>query len=340
MDTATAIQQLARAEARRIRPIIDAEELNELDAKVGRPIPAISVVRGPPSAERFKAIPLARDPHHDNADRLGFLVDFLNHGVLPLVDPEADVSGTYRFELHDSYTYLPNRSAYQDVFSFGRALDAHERRVALFPDPYHIAGFGQLLDHAQADAVPWADKEPVLFFAGTTTGDRDPLKNARIRACVWSLERPDIAVMRITKIAQMQAHAALRAQPQLANVLRQHVPVEEHWRYRYQVNIVGNTACWSRLPMVMSSRSVMVHVRHSDVTWYYPLIREGRHFVGADSVGGADLTRAHSYCKTYDRRCRAIVEEANALARDLFVPAAAAAYAAELLQECAYVGGR
>jgi hypothetical protein len=117
-----------------------------------------------------------------------------------------------------------------------------------------------------------------------------------------------------------------------------HAPLDTHFKYKYVLNVVGNTACWSRVPMILSTRSLMVHARHADVAWYYPLLREGRHYVAADSVNGPDLERALQFCKSYDRQCKDMVREANVLSRQLFSSAApAAAYAAELFTECAWL---
>ena len=342
MDTAQAIEYLARAEARRVRPITDDADLAELEARHGRPLSAVEVRRTQQQG-RLEAVAMPREPKHDNAPRLDFITDFFNKRVLPLVDPAAaaDVCGTWRIELHDAYSYLPDRGRYEEVLTFGRALDARERRVALIPDPYHMADFGGLVAAASADAVPWATKEPTLFFAGTTTGDRDPARNERIRACMWALDRRDVAKMYITNVAQMSSAAVVAAHPRFGEAVHAPFPVEAHFGYRYQVNLAGNTACWSRLPMVMATKSLLVHARDAcgDAMWYYPLLREGRHYVGADSAAGDDLLRAHAFCKTYDRQCRAMVDEANAFARDVFHSGAAASYLATLL-EAAGEGGR
>lgn len=341
MDQGQAIEYLARAEARRARPIRDADELAELEARHGRPLSAIEVrdVAGAGHA-RLEAVGLDREPRHDNAPRLPALVDFLNRRVLPMMDAEAKAAGrgTWRVELHDSYSYLPDRHRYEEALTFGRAPDALERRVALIPDPYHMSDFGGggLIDAALADPVAWERKEPKLFFAGTTTGDRDPAANARVRACVWSVGRPD-AKLWITKVAQMPMDRLLRAHPSVAEAMHAPVPLQEHFRYRYQVNIAGNTACWSRLPMLMATRSVVVHARDAygagDAMWYYPLVREGRHYVAADSPEGADLLRAKDWCAANDRRCQAIAEEARALAATLFRSGTAATYLAAFLAE-------
>jgi hypothetical protein len=342
MDTPTAISTIARNEARRIRPLLycDDRTLDELDADIGRRLPAFTIEKqGIGNRTRLVAVPLShRDPKHDNAPRLEHLCSFLNRSVLPIVDPEAGLRGTFRVELHDSYSYLKNCHKYSNVFSFGRGIDASERHVALLPDPYHMDSFGGLVDRASQDPIPWSSKQPKLFFAGTTTGSRDAAMNERLRACAWGTTRPDLADIHVTHVAQMSMDSISAAwSPGLAHsMMGPYAPLEKHFEYRYILNIVGNTACWSRVPMIMSTKSLMVHVRHSDATWYYPLLREDRHYVASESTNGPDIERALRFCRSYDRLCKDIVKEANVLARHLFSTSApAASYAAELLTECA-----
>lgn len=340
MDLATAISYVARAEGRRVRPIRDEDELNEMDAEIGRAVPVLDVTRDTLSG-RLVVRGRLRASEHDNAPRLPMMANWMQHAVLPMLDGEGrnDLVGSWRIELHDSYSYLHGRPAYREVLSFGRVPDAEERRVALLPDPYHIGDFGGLLYRARRGlVVPWSDRKPSLFFAGTTTGSRDPALNERIRACVWSLGRRDIATMYITNIAQMTYEAARAAWPELPQVLHRPVEVEEHFRWRYQVNLAGNTACWSRLPMIMSSGSLLVHARGGDAMWYYPLLREGEHYVAAETSDGRSLEQAHAWCSARDADCQRIAASAARLADDLFKPAVAASYAAELLLEASMCG--
>jgi hypothetical protein len=158
---------------------------------------------------------------------------------------------------------------------------------------------------------------------------------------MWSAGRREVSRMYITNVAQMRGEDVLAAHADFLEATHQPFSIEDHFRYRYQVNIVGNTACWSRLPMVLSSRCLAVHARtpHAadDAMWYYPLLREGRHYVAADSAEGPDLMKALQYCRSYDRQCRAMTDEANALSRDLFHSGTAAAYLAAFLEEAAYL---
>lgn len=343
MDLSGAIDYLARAEARRIRPITDEDELAELDLVSGRAVPVIKIQKNVLTG-RLQATGTLRHASHDNAPRLPFLVDWLDRSVLPLIDPmeAASVEGSWRIELHDSYSYLDkNAGGYREVLSFGRPVGACEQRVALFPDPYHIGSFGGMVDDARrGQEVRWESRAAKLFFAGTTTGNTNPLKNERISACLWSLRRRDISEFYLTNVAQINYKDACAVIPMLPQVMHKPFAIDQHFRYRYQVNIVGNTACWSRVPVLLSSGSLMVHVPHSDTMWYYPLLREREHYIATDShrFDGEAMKRTHQWCLANDKLCRHISVSAANLARGLFVPGTAAAYAAMLLQEAGSLG--
>lgn len=341
MDLSEAVSYIAQAEGRRVRPITDEAELDELDADVGHAVPVLDVKRDALTG-RLRVTGRLRAERHDNAPRLPMMAAWLEGAVLPMLgvgEGESDLVGAWRIELHDSYSYLNGRAGYREALSFGRAPESEQRRVALMPDPYHVGNFGGLLQRAcRGLVVPWEKREPTLFFAGTTTGDRNPARNERIRACVWSLGRRDISRMHITNIAQMTYQAACAAWPTLPEVMHRPFEVEEHFSWRYQVNIAGNTACWSRLPMVMASGSLLVHARGGDSMWYYPLIREREHYVASDSADGHALAAAHSWCRANDADCQRIASMAARLAGDLFEPAVAASYAAQLLLEAGSSG--
>ncbi len=136
--------------------------------------------------------------------------------------------------------------------------------------------------------------------------------------------------MRITQLVQMAPAAALASEPRLPLVLGPYAPLEEHFAYRYQVNLRGNTACWSRVPMVLASRSLLLDLRHDDACWYAPALREGTHYVGVDSLPGLEAARLRCEAEGH-AACEARVAAANRFAAEFLTGAAAAAYAAQLL---------
>jgi hypothetical protein len=324
-----AIVALARNEARCLRPhrYIEDDETSD----VHHTLPYIQVEKNGRSGAY--SVSGHAFSGHDNELRMPFLCEFLSQRVIPLIDPQVNVSGLYRIELHDSYSYLPMdthpRSMYDNCMVFSRNRNARENS-ALIPDPFHMSGFGGMLNHC--DTVPWKQKESKLFFAGTTTGDCDPLRNERVRACVWSLSHKNVCDFRLTKVAQMTPERLFRVVPEARALVKPYVLPRDHFRYRYQVNIVGNTACWSRLPMIMNSSCVMLNLRNDEIMWYYPLIMSGTHFVEAEDLG--DLLNLRKRLDTAPEECGRITTNANAFVRDfLSSPATAATYMANLLEE-------
>jgi hypothetical protein len=339
MDAADATAFVAHGEARRMRPITDSDELRDY-AERGLSLPYIDVGRD--AEGRLRATGHGH-AGHDNEGRMPFVCRFLETRVLPMVDPEVNVTGSYRIELHDSYSYLPRATTYENALTFARRRDARES-VALVPDPYHMADFGGLLaspDVAGSHASScWESKSPVMIFAGSTTGSRDPRLNARIAACVWSAASDHargIADFRITNVVQMSQERALADVPELSHVLRPFSPVREQLQHRFVVNIPGNTACWSRVPMVMSSASLMVDLRIGqeahDMMWYSPMMAPGTHFATAATL--EELPELHARLVGSPDRCKRMVANANEFAREYFRSSRAAAYLAHLLEAAA-----
>lgn len=330
MNTSDAIGYLARAEGRRIRPVRFEKGEGEEDQQCTPQVPWMSM-----DTDAMGRVRITGHGHagHDNEPRMQFMTDWLTQRVIPLVDPAVRplLRGRWNVELHDSYSYLPNAAAYRNCMSFARPAHADaSQSVAMIPDPYQIMDFGGIVGAAAQDSIPWAAKEPVLFFAGSTTGNRYPPLNARVQACIWSLDKPHDARFYITNVAQMSRIDLFSHLPRARQCISSPVSIPEHHKYRYQVNIVGNTACWSRVPMIMASQSLMVHLRHRDAMWYYPLLRDGTHFVGVDSLD--DMLPLKRSLEADPVRCTSIVRAANAFVQDTMMPHHADAYMAQLLE--------
>jgi len=336
MDVGEAVHHLAEGEARRVRPLARLEDLEPL-VEAGCALPYVHVRRdalGRLGADGFG------HHGHDNEGRMPYLCAWLQRCVLPFV--EGDATGIYRVELHDSYSYLPTAHMYDNALVFSRPRHARES-VALLPDPYQAEGYGGLVSASAADDIPWSRKQPTVFFAGTTTGNRDPAKNERIKACMWSLRHPqDQVFMRITSVAQMTVERCREAVPGFDAVMHPPFSVQHHFPYRYQLNIAGNTCCWSRVPMVMASGSLLLHLKtHPDMLWYYPLLREEEHYVGVTSIDGTDgggILSVRARCMSMgDAWAQEIVGRAHRFVRDYMSRGVASLYAARLFQEAAWL---
>lgn len=281
---------------------------------------------------------------HDNAPRLDHICAWIERRVLPHMSLDAAVAqeccGYYRIELHDSYSYLSTSKdtaseRYRDAHCLTFARDRTDRRasVSLLPDPFQMDDYGGMLS-ASRDVTPWSLKtDSRVVFAGSTTGDRDPARNERVRACLWSLggDASTCTNFRLTNVVQME-RAALMAVlgPHAAQrLLCPVISPADQFRHRYIANIVGNTCCWSRVPLVLSSNSVLFNVPHRDVVWYSVLMHADEHFVDAPLNRLVGIRQA---CEIDPRRCERIVESANRFAQTYLNSTMAAVYTRALFE--------
>lgn len=311
------ILSLATREAVRVRKFRDAEEEETDRRDLDLPsVPLLHVSRS--SAGRW-AVGTSGEGGHPNEIRMPFVRDWIEREVLPST-VEGDCTGTFRLQLHDSCSYLPRAEAFRNVLSFGRTVDAS---VAMFPDPYQVSGYAGV---DAVDRVPWEAKQSSVVFAGCTTGDTDPTKNARVLACLWALDHPSETDFRISAVVQMRPYDAFR---HVRSVLAPHLPMQLLFRHRFIANIMGNSACWSRVPMILGSSSVMFHVPHADLAWYYPAMRSDTHYVECPTH--ASILRCRQSCLADEAKCRHMTAQANGFHRQYLTREAAVVYAARLL---------
>jgi hypothetical protein len=259
--------------------------------------------------------------------------------VLPYLSASASaaLSGkSLAIELHDTYKDSAGSLAADKDRDFANTLVFSRDRAHMFPvlipDPFQMTNFGGAIDRLD-DTTPWKEKAPKMFFAGTTTGNRDPTKNERIQRCVWSLDHRDIADFYITHVAQMDARDALKAVPKLSQVIHQRFSEDHHIGYRLAANIAGNTCSWSRIPSIMKTRSVLFDFTHEDIQWYTPAMVDGVHYVSVDST---NLAQKYASFVNDEAKCAAMSDNANVFVQAYTRSLHAAQYMKHLLESAVY----
>lgn len=329
-NTHDTIQSLAKAEACRIRKFRDQAEEGEDRADLGLPVVPLIHIEARPGRRWW--VGSSGSEGHANEPRMAFVTGWLGQVLeQDKTDAGGDPSGTYRLELHDSCSYLPRAEEYRDVLSFCRSTQQSPSRVATIPDPYQAAGYGHKDGQgALRDTVLWQLKRPTVVFAGSSTGDRDPARNARILACMWALNHPLETDFRISAVVQMRPYDIIERWPMIRAVLAPHLLPEAQFCHKFIMNIVGNTACWSRVPMILGSRSVMFHLPHDDAAWYYPEMKAGEHYIECNSL--EQILHNQNSHKSDDVTCNRITLAANRFHAQYLTCQAAAIYALHLIQ--------
>lgn len=270
--------------------------------------------------------------HHDNADRMLFMKQLLEQFVLKHIEPQLNLEGFYNIELHDTYSYLDNGHQYDNCLVWSKRKQDHN--VVLLPDLYQIANYNGAL--AKEDTLSWDDKLDRICFFGTTTGNSDPLLNERIQTCLWAKNKP-FCDMYITKVAQIPVQEIVQKIPNFNDIIHNPVPPSHMFKYKYMLDIPGNTCSWDRVPLVLNSRSLLFKMPCNDMCWYYPLLHDKEHFVNIQKENMQDMM---SFFKTNPNFATSITIRANAFVKEYLTQSQALLYIKSLFEQSAHLFGR
>lgn len=274
---------------------------------------------------------------HDNAERMNFFLSYLKQFVIPNVSKSTDLTGYYNIELHDSNSYLVNDHDYNNCLVWSR--NKNDRNPILLPDIYQMTNYDNKL--ATKDHLEWHAKTNQIAFFGTTTGDMDPSKNARLQWCAWRAQQMSKSCdYYITKVAQMSVENIINAYGEnlWQKMYRAYVPHTELHKYKFSLDIPGNTASWDRVPVVLNSKSLLFKAPCTDMCFYYPLLRKGDHYIDVPTPD--DAVRQQQYYLSNDSDCKRIITNANNFVRDFLTPNAAIRYMVALFETSHYFSGK
>lgn len=267
---------------------------------------------------------------HDNAPRMKFF-----ENVLPMVLNKLkglDMNGLYfNVELHDTYSYLKSytSSSYNNCLVWSKRKT--DEFVILLPDLYHLNNFNGKLKYR--DTLDWNNKIDKIGFWGTTTGDIDPLKNQRIQTCLWSIPYRKTIDFYITNIAQMTAKDIFIKIPDFQSIYSTYKTDEEMLKYKFLLDIPGNTCSWDRVPFIMNSKSLLFKAPCQDMCFYYPFMKSGTHYIDVDN---SYILSTMEYYKNNPKEAEMIIENANYFVSSYLQQSSAYLYMSTLFQESIY----
>jgi hypothetical protein len=192
----------------------------------------------------------------------------------------------------------------------------------LVPDAAYLAarGYAGIKDIFANNWTNWEEREGKAFWRGATTGLRGTPEwrsLPRITLCEKSLERADILDAGISSIVQFRREEE-RLEVESAGLLRGSIPPEGFLRYKYQIDIDGNSNSWPGFFQKLLTGSPVLKVAspRGFRQWYYDRLEPLVNFVpvGADM---SDLFEKIEWLKSHDAEARAIGEQGRALAMSL-----------------------
>ena len=237
--------------------------------------------------------------------------------------PAAESGGGDALILHqfDDHAHFPVRST-----AFGRRAGASPF-VELIVDPYfHFSGgFAELRAWSLAgEAPPWSEREPVLFWRGSSTNNGWTAAGERVRSLA---EIPRVAmalrlrghphadVRLFGGWIQPESEAEVRAWFQAEGIDGDRRSMPEHARHRFQLDIDGVANAWATLERFLCG-SCVFKVESPFEMWFYDRLRPWVHYVPV-AADGSDIEARLDWALAEPEAARAIAEAGRALALEL-----------------------
>jgi hypothetical protein len=229
--------------------------------------------------------------------------------------------------LHDS---LPEE-AQGPIFCFAKR--AHHDGI-LIPDFEMMVGYHDWIDYEaiMAQEPGWSSKIPIILWRGGTTGGQYTRHNwdswPRSRLCLMSLDYPEILDAKFTSFPQCNRGVAeiLAKEGLTAN----YAPVLDQLRYKYLIDVDGNSCTYSRFYWILRSSSVPLKVLSNDIQWYYEGLEPWVHYAPISS-DLSNLLDVYSYLEDQEIEARRIALQSREFALENLNEEAVLLYIHDLL---------
>ena len=255
-----------------------------------------------------------------------------------------------KFLLHLARHYtLPDTSF---IVSLEDAADDHRRPIplfvfakdkkslynVLFPDFEALRMDKKLsLWKRFCNLYPWEKKQAKVFWRGADTGlplfANDPFSFPRLSLVELSCKYPawiDAAFVLFSQWNQeMQDQVLARTKP-LAN----HVPIQDHFQYKYLIDIDGNSCTYERCRWILVSNSTLLKPDSSNIQWYYKALIPFVHYVPL-AQDLHNLKEVYAWLQDHDREAKAIADAGSLLGQHIFSPSMIDEYVVQLLSSYA-----
>ncbi len=190
----------------------------------------------------------------------------------------------------------------------------------LIPDNVFIPrrGYWELKQELANERVDWSERQPIAFWRGAATGQvLDPSRGwrslQRVGLCELSKEHPSLIDAGLSEIAQLSAEDAVEVQKSC--LVKDYYPAKNLQRYRYLIDVDGNSNAWGGFfeRLLTGSPVLKVASPRGYQQWYYDRLRPWHNFVPV-LADMSDLVCKIQWLKQHDTEARAIGENGRALA--------------------------
>lgn len=167
----------------------------------------------------------------------------------------------------------------------------------------------------------WKDKEKKAFWRGSTTGRKYKKDNwfliPRARLTLLSLQNPDLLDAKFTGVTQPPYLSEEGVEEMIStnNLLTSFTSIDEHLKYRYLIDIDGNSCSYSRPYWILLSNSLLLKHESDEMQWYYKGLKPYQHYVPFKS-DFSDIFEKIEWAKNHDLEAIKITKQATEFAKD------------------------
>ncbi len=205
----------------------------------------------------------------------------------------------------------------------GIAFCSNRDDSLLIPDAEFLetGGYSAVRKHFQANVIPWQQRLGIAFWRGSTTGvrvDSSWGSIPRIKMCEIcnAVDDPSLFDVGVTGLAQISKNEINEIRN--SGLIRDYFPITESNRYKYQIDIDGNTNAWAGLFQKLLSDSVVLKIAspYQFKQWYYDRLVPWENYVPIES-NASDLVEKVQWLIRNDDKARTIGKNGGDLARSL-----------------------
>jgi hypothetical protein len=198
---------------------------------------------------------------------------------------------------------------------------ASDKNSTLLPDTDFLSTRGYKSFTEDLRSAPlWLDRINLCFWRGSSTGlITDNWRNLpRIRLCAVASGRPDLFDVGVTDVVQFEPQEEIERELRELGYLKPATPPTDFAKYRYTIDIDGNSNAWSSLfrKLLTGSPVLKVASPHGFRQWYYDALKPMKNFVPV-AADLSDLVEKVEWLRENPATAEEIGQAGRALANSL-----------------------
>lgn len=212
------------------------------------------------------------------------------------------------------------------------------RSLVLIPDFKALTGYSTLRKEIEKGNQKWSweSKKVKAFWRGSTTGGWLTTQNwdklARVKLALLASAYPEKLDACITGVVQCDPEI-----PELIKskgLLSKRTTQANHLKYKYLVDVDGNSCSFERYFWVLLSNSVVLKQITPNIQWYYGGLKPYQHFVPVKE-DLSDLLEKIEWAQTHDAEAKQIAANATQFVKNSLSQEDIFLYTTHLLREYA-----